>query len=185
MAWFSRKVLVTFIDDATGAAFATSELLPADLPESFEIDTTLHLGESNWSVVHAEPLTREACKKSRKLTLRLRKLEMMAPEAISFSQLDITERFGDDQSLSIDDWIATTPLNATISDPAPAGLPPPDADSEEVYRIASELSALRESIPIPNDGVYCPICHIANIDLGKLRTPCPQCGRELLKFGWD
>jgi hypothetical protein len=57
--------------------------------------------------------------------------------------------------------------------------------ADEIYRVASRLSALRESIPIPNDGVYCPVCHIANIDLGRLRTPCPQCGRALLKFGWD
>ena len=51
--------------------------------------------------------------------------------------------------------------------------------------VASKLSQVRESIPIPNDGVYCPICHIANIELAKLRTPCPKCGRALLKFGWD
>ena len=51
--------------------------------------------------------------------------------------------------------------------------------------VASKLSQVRESIPIPNDGVYCPICHIANIELPKLRTPCPKYGRALLKFGWD
>jgi hypothetical protein len=43
-------------------------------------------------------------------------------------------------------------------------------------------NALRELIP--SAGVYCPVCHIANVDLGRLRTPCPQCGRPLLKFGW-
>ena len=59
------------------------------------------------------------------------------------------------------------------------------ADADEIYRVASKLSVLRESIPVPNDGVYCPVCHIANLNLGKLRTPCPQCGRGLLKFGWD
>ena len=102
-----------------------------------------------------------------------------------FSQVDTTEGFGDDQGLSPDDWITTTPLNSMINDPESMGLLPPGANENEVYRVASELSALRESIPIPNDGVYCPICHIANVDLGKLRTPCPKCGRELLKFGWD
>jgi hypothetical protein len=65
------------------------------------------------------------------------------------------------------------------------GLPPPGADADEVYRVADRLSALRESVPIPNDGVYCPVCHIANGDLQRLRMPCPQCGRPLLKFGWD
>ena len=104
---------------------------------------------------------------------------------ISFSQLDVTEAFGDDQHLGPDEWIATTALHSTIDDPQSMGLPPIDADPDEVYRIASKLSAIRESISIPNDGVYCPICHIANIDLGRLRKPCPKCGRELLNFGWD
>ena len=106
-------------------------------------------------------------------------------ETIQFSQLDITERFDDNLSLTPDEWIRTTPLNASISDGASMGLPAVTASEDEVYQIASKLSQARESIPIPNDGVYCPICHIANIDLGKLRAPCPKCGRQLLKFGWD
>src|SRR5262245_50356745 len=148
MGWFSRKVALTLIDDATGAAFATTMMPPADLPESFEIETTLHLGEADWSVVRAEPRTREEYTKSGSLTLRLRKVEKIATETISFSQLDITERFGDNQRLGKDEWISTTPLNSTIPNPELAGLPSPGADSEEVYRVASKLSALRESIPI-------------------------------------
>jgi hypothetical protein len=184
MGWFSRKVLLTLIDDATGAAFARTEMPQADLPESFEFETNLHLDDADWSVVHAEPRTREEYTKSGSLTLRLRKIEMIATETISFSQVDITERFDDNRNLAPDEWISTTPLCSRIGDPESAGLPSPGADEEEVYRVASKLSALRESIPIPDDGVYCPICHIANVDLGKLRTPCPRCGRELLKFGW-
>jgi hypothetical protein len=114
-----------------------------------------------------------------------KKREKTEAQAMSFSQVDITERFDDDQRLRPDDWIPTSPLNATIDDPEAMGLPPKRAVDEEVYRIASHLSELRESIPIPNDGVYCPVCHIANVDLRKLRMPCPKCGRELLKFGWD
>lgn len=106
-------------------------------------------------------------------------------ERIMYSQVDITESFGDNERLTPEEWISTNPLNASTDDPESMGLPPRGANPGEVYRIASELSAPRESIPIPTDGVYCPICHIANIDLGKLRTPCPQCGRALLKFGWD
>jgi hypothetical protein len=49
MAWFSRKGKVIFIDDATGSAFATTEMPPSDLPETFEIATTLHLGDTDWS----------------------------------------------------------------------------------------------------------------------------------------
>ncbi len=106
-------------------------------------------------------------------------------DAISYSQVDITEAFGDDQQLSPDEWISTTALNATDKNPESMGLPPAGAGADEVYRVASKLSELRESAPIPNDGVYCPVCHVANVDLGRLRTPCPQCGRALLKFGWD
>jgi hypothetical protein len=106
-------------------------------------------------------------------------------EAISYSQLDITESFEDNPGLTIGDWISTVPLNEMTSNVQATGLPSVEASKEEVYEIASKLSHLRESIPIPNDGVYCPICHIANIDLTKLCTPCPKCGRALLKFGWD
>ena len=107
------------------------------------------------------------------------------PEQIHYTQLDITENFGDDTRLAPDDWVATQPLNATTPDPESSGLPPIGAPDEQVYAIASELSEIRESIPVPSDGVYCPVCHIANVDLGRLRTPCPKCGRPLLKFGWD
>ena len=79
MGWFSRKVAVTLIDDATGRTFATSEFPPADLPESFEIETTLHLGDADWSVVHAQPLTRPEYTKSGSLTLRLRRVDPDRP----------------------------------------------------------------------------------------------------------
>jgi hypothetical protein len=111
--------------------------------------------------------------------------EIPESEPIGFSQLDITERFDDDRRLGPDEWIATTPLNHTVKNPESMGLPPTGAGDDEVYQLASRLSSIREMVPIPNDGVYCPVCHIANVDLGKLRKPCPRCGRELLKFGWD
>ena len=114
-----------------------------------------------------------------------KKREEVSEQEFTFSLVDSTERFDDNLRLGPEDWIPTLPLNVSIKNPETMGLPLPGADDDEVYRIASELSVLRESIPIPNDGVYCPVCHIANIDLGKLRSPCPRCERALLKFGWD
>ena len=184
MAWFSKKVNVTLIDDASGATFATSDMPVGDLPDSFEDATTLHLGDADWSVICAEPKLKTEFEKTRKLTIRLCKIQMMDPKELRYSQLDITERFDDHLTLEVDDWITTTPLNASLPDPESSGLPPVDAHNDEVYRIAASMSELRESIPLPDDGVYCPICHIANIDLGRLRTSCPKCGRDLLKFGW-
>lgn len=109
--------------------------------------------------------------------------QAVPPGEISYSQLDITANFGDNVHLKPEDWIETNPLNKTT--PSGRGLPPLDANDETVYAMASRLSTLRESIAIPDDGVYCPVCHIANIELSRLRTPCPKCGRALLKFGWD
>jgi len=109
----------------------------------------------------------------------------ISPGHVSFTQLDITESFGDDARLGPEDWVAAVPLNEQTPKPQARGLPAVGTVEDEVYEIASRLSQLRESIPVPNDGVYCPICHIANTELTRLRTPCPQCGRALLKFGWD
>jgi hypothetical protein len=108
----------------------------------------------------------------------------ISPEQISFTQLDITESFGDPARLGPEDWIATVPLNSSTPNPEAMGLPAVGTGDEEGYEIASKLSEIRESITIPDDGVYCPTCHIANTQLSRLRTPCPQCGRALLKFGW-
>lgn len=112
-------------------------------------------------------------------------VRMMSPQQISYSQVDITARFGDNLSLGADDWISTSPLNAGIPSPEAQGLPPVNASDDQTYAAAERLSKLRESIPAPNDGVYCPVCHIANVTLARLRTPCPKCTRPLLKFGWD
>lgn len=113
------------------------------------------------------------------------KTQMMPPGQISYSQLDITETFGDNKRLKPEDWISTVPLSKMTPNGQASGLPPANANDQEIYAVAAGMSQIRESIPIPSDGVYCPVCHIANTQLAKLRTPCPKCGRPLLKFGWD
>ena len=128
MSWFSRKINLTLVDDATGSVFVSSMMPPGELPDSFRINTTLHLGDDDWSVVQAEPETKAEFTKSGKLVLRLRKVETVSPKSLSFTQLDITERFDDNQRLGVDDWITTQPLNATIENPKASGLPQCDDD---------------------------------------------------------
>ncbi len=111
--------------------------------------------------------------------------QMISPKDISYSQLDITETFGDNERLQPEDWIPTVPLNSMAPNSQDSGLPPVDASDEEIYAVAATMSQIRESVSAPSDGVYCPVCHIANIQIEKLRSPCPKCGRALLKFGWD
>ena len=94
--------------------------------------------------------------------------QSITPEAISFSQVDMTDRFGDNLALQPNDWIETAPLNARIKNPKSMGLPPSGATEEDAYRVADRPSRLRESMHIANDGGYCPICHITNTQLSLL-----------------
>ena len=106
-------------------------------------------------------------------------------QQIAFSQVDITERFGDNGRLGVEDWIATVALNTRVPEPTTVGLPPQGAADNVTYHIAAGLSRARDLANDAADGVYCPICHIANVDLKRLHTPCPKCGRDLLRFGWN
>jgi hypothetical protein len=113
---------------------------------------------------------------------------MVDPRKLTFTQTDVTKSSGHDLSLSPNDWIETMPINAVVPE-APPGLPPLDATEDQIYQIADRGSRFRESLRVSgqlsgDDGVYCPICHIASIQLHLLRKPCPRCGRELLLFDW-
>ena len=113
MAWFSTKVKVTFIDDATGQAFAATEMPPVDLPESFDFDTTMHLGSEDWNVIDAQPRTRLEYAKSKKLVLRLRRIEKFNSANILYSLPSICDAIpgvgnrplvGNEFLLAEDDW---------------------------------------------------------------------------------
>jgi len=81
--------------------------------------------------------------------------------------------------------ILFTQVDAGMPDSESSGLPPIGAADDVVYRVADGLSKMREKFNLPRDGVHCPICHVANVSPARLRTPCPKCGRPLLKFGWE
>ncbi len=114
-----------------------------------------------------------------------KKQRSVSQNNLRYTQVDITEHFGDNLNLGPEEWIETKSIYLDFPNPEASGLPSKDASPEKIYEIASTLSSLREEIVIPTDGVYCPICHIANTQLQRLHSPCPKCGRELLKFGWD
>jgi hypothetical protein len=113
MSWFSSKISVTFIDDATGSVIGSVAMPPADLPESFRSQTTLHLGDVDWSVIRATPDTRSGYSKSGKLTLHLRRVVKIDPREILYSLPSICDRIpplgtrslsGDEYVLHEDDW---------------------------------------------------------------------------------
>jgi hypothetical protein len=83
--WSKKKVRVRFVDAASGREFASVDVPPEQLPESFEAPTTMHLGDADWQVLSADPLTRAGYVAKGALVLTLRKVEYVSPGDILFS----------------------------------------------------------------------------------------------------
>jgi len=81
----SQAIHLTFIDDADGEIFGESVVESDALPESFQADTVLHIGEDDWSVLEAEPMTRREYEASGRLVLRLRRLAVVDPREVLYS----------------------------------------------------------------------------------------------------
>lgn len=115
------------------------------------------------------------------------KIQMLDPRELHYSQLDFYDLTGVRPKLGPDEWVKTIPFTEFYKDAyGRNGLPEKNADIDTVYKVATKMSKVRESVLHlgKGDGVYCPICHIVNIQIEKLHTPCPECGRALLLFGW-
>lgn len=113
------------------------------------------------------------------------KIEYLDPSTLNYTQVDITEYFGQNLSLSPEEWVPTIPMNERLGHDNNGNLPALGSSDHEIYRIASDLSEIREQFHVADDGVYCPVCHIANVDIAQLGKECPKCSRPLLAFGWS
>jgi hypothetical protein len=81
----NQEIQVLFIDASTGKAFAQT-LLPAEqLPETFELSTTLTIAGQDWSVINAEPQRAEDFRQTGKLVLTLSKISLMNPKDILYT----------------------------------------------------------------------------------------------------
>ena len=76
---------VQLVNAKTQTVMGEADLPVDQLPESFAAPTTLHLGGSDWSVVKAEPMTRDEYVKTGALLLVLHPIEMVDPKTILFS----------------------------------------------------------------------------------------------------
>ena len=85
MALFSPKIRVTLTDNRTGELIGETNMKAGDLPESFAAETTLTLGDQDWSVVSADPTTREEYTKSKSLRLSLSPIETVDPSTLLYS----------------------------------------------------------------------------------------------------
>lgn len=67
---------VRFYEGKSETPFAVSNVPVDQLPDTFEIDTTIHLGDDDWRVLGAEPAQKSKFRKSGKLILFLAKSEI-------------------------------------------------------------------------------------------------------------
>jgi hypothetical protein len=81
----SRTIRVVFINANTGEVIGRSDMPLEQLPESFDIATTLQIGQTSWEVDRAEPATSQEFERSGQLELLLRPVEMVAPKDILYS----------------------------------------------------------------------------------------------------
>ncbi len=93
MGFFSStKVLVTFIEEETGETIAVSKMPIGQLPDSFELETDLEIGDKKYFVVEAKPVTKPEFKATGQLALRLRQVPRMSPQDILFSLPSISNQ---------------------------------------------------------------------------------------------
>src|SRR6185312_5166888 len=87
-----ETIHVPFVDWATGKVFAETQMPLDRLPESFEARTTLHLGNDDWDVVEARPMTAAEFGRTGELVLILNKvrIDQLDPSEILFSLSTIT-----------------------------------------------------------------------------------------------
>jgi len=90
----SDKIKVEFINNLNNEVIGISEMSADQLPETFEVDTTMNLGDDNWSVIEAIPEKSSDFIKSKHLILKMSKIELMNPKDILFTLPTISNEIG-------------------------------------------------------------------------------------------
>ena len=81
----NKLIKVTFLDITSGMTLGIYEVPLDQLPQSFEVATTLQMGGSDWSIEDAEPKTSEEFIALGELTLKMRQLKKVSTDDILFS----------------------------------------------------------------------------------------------------
>jgi len=99
---------VRFYEGTSETPFAVSNVPVDQLPDTFEIDTTMHLGDDDWRVLGAEPAQKNDFRKSEKLDLFLAKNEItqVEPSELLYSLPTINDAIANVQDMDSLDNIA-------------------------------------------------------------------------------
>lgn len=89
----SDKIKVQFIDNLNGQTIGISEMTADQLPETFSVETTMHIQDIDWTVEQAVPENSTEFIKTKSLVLKMRKVEKMNPNDIWFTMPTISNEF--------------------------------------------------------------------------------------------
>ena len=80
-----KKIHVQFYDTADDSLIGETDSPSKDLPDRFDISTTLWINDVEWSVVRADPVTRKEFERTKTLRLDLALIQYMDPANINFT----------------------------------------------------------------------------------------------------
>jgi len=89
----NNKIKVQFIDNVKGQNIGVSEMTADQLPETFSVQTTMHIQDQDWNIEEAIPENSTEFIKTKSLVLKMRKVEKMNPEDIWFTLPTISNEF--------------------------------------------------------------------------------------------
>ena len=89
----NNKIKVHFIDYLNGQTIGVSEMTADQLPETFSLQTTMHLQDEDWNIEEAIPENSSEFIKTKSLVLKMSKVNKMNPNDIWFSLPTISNEF--------------------------------------------------------------------------------------------
>jgi hypothetical protein len=89
----NNNIKVQFIDNFNGQTIGVSEMTADQLPETFSVQTTMHIQDEDWTIEEAIPENSTEFIKTKSLVLKMRKVEKMNPNDIWFSLPTISNEF--------------------------------------------------------------------------------------------
>ena len=90
-----KKIRVEFFRSGETKPFVVSDMPVDQLPDTFAVDTTLHINDEDWRVLAAQPVDKAAFRKTGKLQLTLTNAAPIArdAESILFSIATLSDDF--------------------------------------------------------------------------------------------
>ena len=89
----NNKIKVQFIDNSNGQTIGIAEMTADQLPETFSMQTTMHIQGDDWTVEEAIPEKSIDFARTKSLVLKMRKVEKVNPNDIWFTLPTISNEY--------------------------------------------------------------------------------------------